>query len=346
MALILLSLLSILAWTLIRGGTEASIIMGGAFGRAFAQVSTFLGLDDVPADTYEGAAGNLVRVKTAEDGLEFVAPDTPGGYPRIDETTGLTNGQFLPTPEGFAGTPAVCAYPQQWGYDTTQPTKYRLAICVNGTGEPPLTEPYVAKLDQVCLNGTDCRTVPDGADGTLNVITGPGITASIDQAAEVVSLTVNAQAELFGTTTTVDIDNSTTETTTLTGTMPANTIGTSGLVQATMHGHALNNSGGSVVFTYKLKYGSAVHTCRAVTVGSSASQIGVMMTGYVQAVGTNAQRLSCTIVHGAGDNRASVPESFTITQSSDQTLSITVQLDTANANAEFHSYHGKALLVR
>lgn len=137
---------------------------------------------------------------SCEVGLERWEPttsealrDVPGGVLGINEETEKVDGTFLPWPEQFATVvqPGSCTSYQHTWIDTTQTEAWRECKCPGGPGSNPVCRPYVGKIDMVCVDGTDCRSVDDGQDGVLNVVPGLNITAAIDKIGDVIELTLD-----------------------------------------------------------------------------------------------------------------------------------------------------------
>lgn len=142
-------------------------------------------------------AGTTVTVPgTGSGGVSPLNIDVPGGVLGINIDTSLVDRTFLPLLDTFSVTPPECLDDQHMGVDVTQiDGKYILGLCPAGTGSSMLTEPFVAKIDQVCLDGTDCQTVPDGQDGTLNIIIGNNLTGTLTRTGNTIEITIAAPVQ-------------------------------------------------------------------------------------------------------------------------------------------------------
>ena len=182
------------------------LMAAGAWGRApDMNSSEELAAYDIVVQeggTHEGTLWRLIStaplvLNTSDLVFAKVSLDCQalGGPVCTDQVTGEIPGEAVPYPALFTIIPPLCAMRQEWRIDTNQSTKYRLAICPE-EGANPLMEPYVAKLDQVCVDGTDCETCPEGQDCTLNLITGTNLTATATRTGNALEVTLNSSAGL------------------------------------------------------------------------------------------------------------------------------------------------------
>lgn len=165
--------------------------------------------------------------------------------------------------------------------------------------------------------------------------------------------------------TTAVIDNSAAETSIFSGTIPANTLGTSGAVRVILSGQVLNDSGASQGYTLRVKYGATTMYADAsntTIIGNSSTRRTWRMEFTLFSDGTTGtQRVEGLIgpfgaaaaaTTGYGDLAASasinpVPIGGTSSEDStaDKTLDITIQLTTANASFEWYMLRGVAFKV-
>lgn len=104
-----------------------------------------------------------------------------------------------------------------------------------------------------------------------------------------------------------------------------------------------NNTGGNVIYTYKFKYGTAVVTFNAMTVGTGTSTWPIPLTGWVVGNGATNAQITFGVKHQPAAWVASYggtdPGNAGGTASSQDstgaiTMAITCTMDTASANAK------------
>lgn len=136
------------------------------------------------------------------------------------------------------------------------------------------------------------------------------------------------------------IASSTSEETSHTFSVPANTFGTNNLLRLNYWGLVLNNSGGSIVVTYRLKYGATTLATVAMTMPTaSATPQYLELTALLKGdAATNAQEavlLVNQVFPGAGTSQREFMAYDDGTSAEDSTgalnLLITAQSDTNNA---------------
>jgi hypothetical protein len=97
--------------------------------------------------------------------------------------------------------------------------------------------------------------------------------------------------------------SSTAEITWLTKTVPANTLGTTGIVHLRFHGRMLNNDGADRTYTVRVKWGGTEIFNDTLTWTTDADYGGVEFDLWIQADGaTNAQNVFGTGIHCRGQN--------------------------------------------
>lgn len=165
--------------------------------------------------------------------------------------------------------------------------------------------------------------------------------------------------------TTAVIDNSSAETSIFSGTIPANTLGTSGAVRVILSGQVLNDSGAGQGFTLRVKYGATTmyaDASNATILGNSATRRTWRMEFTLFSDGTtSSQRVEGLIgpigaaaatTTGYGDLAATaalfpVPIGGTSAEDStaDKTFDVTIQFTAANASLEWYMLRGVAFKV-
>lgn len=140
--------------------------------------------------------------------------------------------------------------------------------------------------------------------------------------------------------------NTTTETAAASLTLPAGAVAAGDLVRLTLFGDYLNNSGGSVNYTYKVKVGATtVMTSTTSTIPTTANRAKYKATVDIMIVSTTAQRVSA-LVNSTGAaatgfdvitaSRCMVGYGTSAEDtSSSKTIQFTVTLNTANALTDF-----------
>jgi len=140
----------------------------------------------------------------------------------------------------------------------------------------------------------------------------------------------------------VDVVNTITETALYSVTIPANTLGTDGIIQQSITGDYLNNSGGNANLTIFVRFGSTLlYTGPANTIGTAASRRSLLIDLKLKATNaTNSQVLEIVTRLGNGDttgsNTTGFQTAFGINTSSEDTtadkvLQVTVQHSSAAA---------------
>ena len=146
---------------------------------------------------------------------------------------------------------------------------------------------------------------------------------------------------------TTSFANDTAENTFFTYTVPANSSVIGDVYRLTAWGRGLNNTGGNVGFTFRLKIGTTVlHQTPAITWNTSTLQRAWRVTWEMVIETTSAQRSFATLlvtatgVDGGGWAAFGTSEtmlgfgSAAVALSSNRDLLLTIQMDTANANAQ------------
>lgn len=139
------------------------------------------------------------------------------------------------------------------------------------------------------------------------------------------------------------ISTSTAEETAISVSVPANTIGTNGLLRFRLHGLYTNNSAGAATVTTKLKYGSTtLGTTGAVSIANSASAHVLECIGTIKGDGTTSSQEGSLIIRFVRVNSTGTAESVgscTGTAAEDSTgalnFVITMQSDTSDGNISF-----------
>lgn len=150
---------------------------------------------------------------------------------------------------------------------------------------------------------------------------------------------------------TVNINNSTTETTVFTTTISGNTLGTNKFIRLTMFGECLNNTGVDRVITVRMKYGATTAFTANITFATSASTRGISFYGYLMGHdATNSQKAHGVVIlgdigtstgtTGTAVHSVNAASNTSIAEDStaNKTLSITVQLNVASANLDFNHW--------
>lgn len=91
------------------------------------------------------------------------------------------------------------------------------------------------------------------------------------------------------------VGNTAAETDTWSTTVPANTLGSNGLIRISGYAKHLNNAGAARTLTIKLYYGSNSATLLSDSFGSTASERYLIFDVFMKATATNAQRVSGTV---------------------------------------------------
>lgn len=192
-SLTLLAVLVLLTWELFLGGaTLGFVITGGYFGQLAAQVSTLLGLTDVPDNLYTGNAGEFVVVNPTADGIEAVnLINTADGIAGLDPDGGLDSltTRIADVWKVFTGVDpgaGSCDYQGQtllrsdtgkfWGCASsgagTNPTAYGAfldfvnAIILDDQSAVAASGPSQLTLrSRLRVHATDCTALTDGKEG-------------------------------------------------------------------------------------------------------------------------------------------------------------------------------------
>lgn len=145
-----------------------------------------------------------------------------------------------------------------------------------------------------------------------------------------------ALVQLDASTSTVQVVNTTTETTIYTFTVAANKLGTDKMIMVKVLGDAKNNRGANSELTLRLKYGTTTLASAVVDYVDSATTFEWSRQLVVAAKGaTNVQRgavfgMGTTTTAGAEDSTGALA------------LTVTVQWEFADANTEFNKYYAIA----
>jgi hypothetical protein len=123
-------------------------------------------------------------------------------------------------------------------------------------------------------------------------------------------------------------------------TVPANTLGSNGLLKISGYIQHLNNSGSSKTLTIKLYYGSNSITLYSDAFGTNALERYIQFDYYMKATATNAQRVSGSAVTQSAVAAAATASALTAFQNTTlatdstaaQTLKMTITHSAANAN--------------
>lgn len=140
------------------------------------------------------------------------------------------------------------------------------------------------------------KTYVDTSDGMLKTVFGDSAIATVAPGVTCQSVVVVARD-----TTDVSVVNTTSVTAVFTGTVPANSMGTSGVVRCTIVGEFFNNSGASRNFSVRIAFGGTTdYQDTAVNVPASTSTRGCRIVFEIVNRGaTNSQALGGLIVLGA-----------------------------------------------
>lgn len=148
-----------------------------------------------------------------------------------------------------------------------------------------------------------------------------------------------------------EVVNTVTETTVYSFPVPANTLGSTHALRFTMICDYLNNSGGSVNLTVKVKFGATtIYNSGATSMTTDASRRGMELRGTLAAANaTNAQRSHVRWIIGAvgtaagtaasaETSRDAVHNAVAEDSTAGKTLEITITHGTANANVSFRAH--------
>lgn len=149
-----------------------------------------------------------------------------------------------------------------------------------------------------------------------------------------------------------DVTNTAAETTVYTYTVPGGTLSTNKMLRITLIGDSLNNTGGGVNLTVKLKYGATtILSTGATSIGADASRRMVVFTAVLGAQNSASAQTAWgefkQAAGGAGGTMAAFSGSAVILEglgtatensATDLALAITAQWASANANLSFRPY--------
>jgi hypothetical protein len=237
-------------------------------------------------------------------------------------------------------TPAAPANARnvKWQKDTNSPNN--ISAYINKTDWNALT-PLTTKGDLVISDGTDPIRVAVGSNNQLLVA---------DSAQSSGVRWTDAPSVLTRANTLQTVVNTTTETSVFSFSVPGNTLGTTRMMRLTLLGDILNNSGATVTFTPRIKFGATTLYADAISLSTSGNRRGFCATIYLSAQNaTNVQTLgghltlsgNGTTTTGIGDFGASstgdtaISGSAAIDSTAAQTFTVTIQFGTANANTDF-----------
>ena len=137
-----------------------------------------------------------------------------------------------------------------------------------------------AQGDILYYNGTDYTRLAAGTSGQFLKTNGSAANPSWGQPGV---LSVD-------TTETTVIQTSTAEETVISKSVPANTLSTNGLLRFKLWFDGIQNSGGNVNITWKMKYGSTTMASFVTTVATATSRFDGYINGYIKGdTATNAQ---------------------------------------------------------
>lgn len=129
------------------------------------------------------------------------------------------------------------------------------------------------------------------------------------------------------------VTNTTAETTVYTLSLPASLLATDRAIRVTLLGRIQNTSGGNVVYTAKLKYGTTVVGTPTLTI-ATASDLASRMEGHLLANSSTTAQIAQISFQGEStfsQKRGTATEDSTVAKS----VTITMTLDTASSSATF-----------
>ena len=148
----------------------------------------------------------------------------------------------------------------------------------------------------------------------------------------------------------VTVQNTNVETTIYSATVKGNAMGATGILTCELGGDLQNSSGGTIVLTFRVKFGGTTVATLKVSVANFAGTGGYFIRARVGNNGnTNAQRNFAMLIaskNGSWDGTSADYAGAAINTTSDQTLSITAQWASANANAGVFSKGGLVEIQR
>jgi len=160
------------------------------------------------------------------------------------------------------------------------------------------------------------------------------------------------------------IASSNVENTVYTFSIPAGAMGTNKMVRLRLLGDMLNNSGGNVIRTYRYKIGGTTIVQYAVTNGTTTDRyawetevdfanVNGLANSNFLVVRTSAPRGALPVGVGGSNQGGGTNEALTgassgllaVNTAAAVTISVTVQMDVSNANAQFRLYYAVLELI-